>query len=37
MVCEGHFNKLRFVEARWPNRSFYIMKREKLEECFFVY
>ena len=35
MVCEGHLNKLRFVEARWPSRSFYIMKREELEECFF--
>ena len=35
MVCEGHSNEFRFVEARCPNRSFYIMKREELEEWFF--
>ena len=34
MVCEGHSGEHRFVEARCPTRSFYIMKREELEEWF---
>ena len=33
MACEGHSEELRFVEARCPTRSFYIIKREELEEC----
>ena len=34
MVCEVHSEELKFVEARCPPRSFYIMKREELEEWF---
>ena len=37
MVCEGHSEELRFAEAGCPTRSFYIMKREELEECFSCY
>ena len=34
MVCEVHSEELKFVEARCPPRSFYIMKTEELEEWF---
>ena len=34
MFCEGHANKLRFIEAKFPTRSFYLMKREDFEEWF---
>lgn len=34
MVCEGHSQELRFVEAKYPTRSFYIMKRKEFEEWF---
>ena len=34
MVCEGHTEKLKFVQAKYPTRSFYLFKREKLEEWF---
>ena len=34
MVWEGHSEELGFVGTRRPTRSFYIMKREELEEWF---
>ena len=37
MVWEGHSEELVLVGARCPTRSFYIMKREELEEWFPAY
>ena len=37
MFCEGHANKLRFIEAKFPTRSFYLMKREELRSGLGVY
>ena len=34
MVCEGHKNKLKFIEAKFPTRSFYLFKRDELEGWF---
>ena len=34
MPCEGHRTRLRFIEAKHPTRSFYLMKREELEKWF---
>lgn len=30
MPCEGYSTRLRFIEAKHPTRSFYLMKREEL-------
>lgn len=32
MVYEGHSKRLRFVEAKYPVRSFYLMNRQELEK-----
>ena len=32
MVCEEHTEKLKFVQAKHPTRSFSLFKREELEE-----
>ena len=34
MVCESHSRKLKFIEAKYPTRSFYLMNRQELEEWF---
>ena len=34
MVYEGHKNKLKFIEAKFPTRSFYLFKRDELEGWF---
>ena len=35
MVCEGHNENLKFIQAKYPVRAFYLFKREELEESFF--
>ena len=34
MVCELRKQKLRFIEAKFPTRSFYMMNRQEFEERF---
>ena len=32
MVCEGHKTKLKFIQGKFPTRSFYLFKRDELED-----
>ena len=34
MVCEGHSRRLKFIEAKYPTRSFYLINRQELEKWF---
>ena len=34
MPCQGYSTRLRFIEAKHPTRSFYLMKREELQNWF---
>ena len=34
MVFERHSRKLKFIEAKYPTRSFYLMNKQELEEWF---
>ena len=34
MVCQGHKTKWKFIQAKFPTRSFYLFKRDKFKEWF---
>ena len=37
MVCEGHSRRLKFIEAKYPTRSFYLIDRQELRSGLFAY
>ena len=37
MVCEGHSRRLKFIEAKYPTRSFYLINRQELRSGLFTY